>query len=34
MGGIRAEIPKKNILIDNTFETKLEESVEKFMVTL
>lgn len=33
-GGIRAEIPKKNILIDNTFETKLEESKEKFMITL
>ena len=27
-GGIRAEIPKKNILIDKTFESKLEEIFE------
>lgn len=33
-GGIRAEIPKKNILIDNTFETKLEESKERFMIAM
>lgn len=33
-GGIRAELPKRNILIDNTFETKIEESKEKFMITL
>lgn len=31
-GGIRAELPKRNILIDNTFETKLEEEKEKFSI--
>ena len=33
-GGIRAEIPTKNILIDNTFETKISEAKEKFIITL
>ena len=33
-GGMRAEIPSKNILIDNTFETKISEAKEKFIITL
>ena len=33
-GGMRAEIPSKNILIDNTFETKIGEAWEKFIITL
>lgn len=33
-GGIKAEIHKKNILIDNTFETKLEEMKERFMIAM
>lgn len=33
-GGIRAELPKRNILIDNTFETKLEEEKEKFLIVI
>ena len=33
-GGIRAEIPTKNMLIDNTFETKISEAWEKFIITL
>lgn len=33
-GGMRAEIPSKNILIDNTFETKISEAREKFIITL
>lgn len=33
-GGMRAEIPSKNILIDNTFETKIGEAKEKFIITL
>lgn len=33
-GGIRAEIPTKNMLIDNTFETKISEAKEKFIITL
>ncbi len=31
-GGMRAEIPRKNILIDNTFETKISEAKEKFLI--
>lgn len=31
-GGIRAELPMRNILIDNTFETKIEEEMEKFVM--
>lgn len=31
-GGMRAEIPRKNILIDNTFETKIGEAKEKFII--
>lgn len=31
-GGMRAELPMRNILIDNTFETKLEEEMEKFVI--
>lgn len=34
MGGIRAEIPKKNILIDHRFETEIEELREEFKITL
>ena len=30
LGGIQAEIPSKNILIDNSFKTKLEEAEETF----
>ena len=33
-GGMRAEIPSKNMLIDNTFETKISEAWEKFIITL
>ena len=33
-GGIRAELPKRNILIDNTFETRLEEEKEKFLIVV
>lgn len=33
-GGMRAEIPSKNILMDNTFETKISEAKEKFIITL
>lgn len=33
-GGIRAELPNRNILIDNTFETKLEEEKEKFLIVV
>lgn len=33
-GGIRAELPKRNILIDNTFATKLEEEKEKFVIVI
>lgn len=32
IGGIRAELPDRNILIDNTFETRLEEEREKFLI--
>ncbi len=31
-GGIRAEIPKKNILIDNSFESKMDEWMENYLV--
>lgn len=34
LGGIRAVIPSKNILIDNSFQTKLEEISEKFQFRL
>lgn len=30
LGGIQAEIPSRNILIDNSFKTKLEEAEENF----
>ncbi len=33
-GGIRAELPDRNILIDNTFETRLEEEREKFLIVV
>lgn len=33
-GGIRAELPKRNILIDNTFETRIEEEKEKFLIVV
>ncbi len=33
-GGIRAEVPHRNILIDNTFETRLEEEREKFLIVI
>ena len=33
-GGIRAELPDRNILIDNTFETRFEEEKEKFLVVI
>ena len=32
MGGTRAVIPGRNILIDNSFETKLAEAREKFQL--
>lgn len=32
LGGIKAEIPKKNILIDNSFESKLDNWVESYLV--
>lgn len=31
-GGIKAEIPKKNILIDNSFESKLDNWMETYLV--
>jgi len=31
-GGIRAEIPKKNILIDNSFESKLDNWKETYLI--
>ena len=31
-GGIKAEIPKKNILIDNSFESKLENWKETYLI--
>lgn len=31
-GGIKAEIPKKNILIDNSFESKLDNWMESYLV--
>lgn len=34
LGGIRAIIPSKNILIDNSFQAKLEELSEKFQFRL
>lgn len=34
LGGIRAVVPSKNILIDNSFQTKLEEISEKFQFRL
>ena len=34
LGGIRAEIPSKNILIDNSFDSKLEELSQKFQFRL
>ncbi len=34
LGGIRAVIPDKNILIDNSFQTKLEELTDKFQFRL
>lgn len=34
LGGIRAEIPSKNILIDNSFSSKLEELSQKFQFRL
>lgn len=33
-GGIKAELPKKNILIDDTFEARLEEEKEKFLIVV
>lgn len=33
-GGIQAEIPSKNILIDNSFKTKLEEAEDNFQFRL
>lgn len=33
-GGTRCEISKKNILIDNTFETRIEEIKENYVITL
>lgn len=33
-GGIRAELPGRNILIDNTFATRFEEEKEKFLVVI
>lgn len=34
LGGIQAEIPSKNILIDNSFKTKLEEAEDNFQFRL
>lgn len=34
LGGIQAEIPSKNILIDNSFQTKLEEAESNFKFRL
>ncbi|MEF9940055.1 MAG: V-type ATP synthase subunit E [Clostridium sp.] len=34
LGGIQAEIPSKNILIDHSFKTKLDEADEKFQFRL
>lgn len=33
MGGIKAVIPSRNILIDNSFASKLAESKEKYIIT-
>ena len=33
-GGIRAVIPAKNILIDNSFEKKIAEAKDKFDVEM
>ena len=33
LGGVRAVIPEKNILIDNSFETLLNEERENFIFT-
>lgn len=32
LGGIKAEIPQKNILIDNSFESKLDNWVESYLI--
>ena len=32
LGGIKAAIPKKNILIDNSFESKLDDWVESYLI--